>query len=743
MSQDRQLAAIMFTDIAGYTALMGRDEKRAFEILKKNREIQRPLIEKFHGKWIKELGDGVMASFHTVTDAVFCAAAIHQVAQNVEDLKLRIGIHLGEVVFEDNDVFGDGVNIASRLQALASIGSTWVSEAVYKNLANKKEITSEFIKEEYLKNVSEPVKVYEINVKEIPGFLPDDVNAYKINTPSKAPGKNRKPALIIAALSMVAMVLSYFLFVGKSTSSDASNEKFAQKAIAVLPFKLIGKDEEGRYIADGVADELINHLNNIENLRVRSRTSVERYVDSKKTIPEIAEELKVDYILEGSAQKYKDDIRIIVQLINANTDEHLWQTEYNRKFEDIFKVQSEIALNIFSHLNIAITGKQKHRIERIPTSSKEAWDLFLRGKEYMKTWWKFHEMTDMVIAEDFFSQSVKKDSLFALGYAWQALAKWNKGDLDSIVMLTGKSLKLDPDLALNYEILSWYADQALKDYKKALEYADKAIMLEPANPDHFHSKGTILQWHGNVMEALSYFGQALKKEPSEYFPYLLSEIGWSYQYINEFDFSEIFHKKAFQLQPDNISILYALGRVRYLKGDYEDYFRTIQKIQGIRKDNSGLEALGRYYMLKGNYLEAEKYYSQYFSLPKEKLIHDGERSAYAFVLHKVGKEKEALKQIYEVKELIEKYYTDPNYDLAKVYSFLGEKEKALDYLSKWKANWGLYYYVEIDPLFENIRKEPEFKRQVKRIQAEFDEIKKEAHARIKAGEFPSPEMIVQ
>jgi tetratricopeptide (TPR) repeat protein len=183
--------------------------------------------------------------------------------------------------------------------------------------------------------------------------------------------------------------------------------------------------------------------------------------------------------------------------------------------------------------------------------------------------------------------------------------------------------------------------------------------------------------------------------------------------------------------------------VRYLKGDYEDYFRTIQKIQGIRKDNSGLEALGRYYMLKGNYLEAEKYYSQYFSLPKEKLIHDGERSAYAFVLHKVGKEKEALKQIYEVKELIEKYYTDPNYDLAKVYSFLGEKEKALDYLSKWKANWGLYYYVEIDPLFENIRKEPEFKRQVKRIQAEFDEIKKEAHARIKAGEFPSPEMIVQ
>src|ERR1044071_9660713 len=163
MSQSRQLAAIMFTDIVGYTALMGNDEQKAFELLKKNREIHKPLIKQFHGTWIKELGDGVMVSFHTVTDAVFCAAAIHQAAIHIDGLQYRIGIHLGEVVFENNDVFGDGVNIASRLQALASPGSTWVSEAVYNNLVNKKDIISEFIKEEKLKNVSEPVKVYEIS----------------------------------------------------------------------------------------------------------------------------------------------------------------------------------------------------------------------------------------------------------------------------------------------------------------------------------------------------------------------------------------------------------------------------------------------------------------------------------------------------------------------------------------------------------------------------------------------------
>ena len=198
MPQSRQLAAIMFTDIVGYTALMGNDEQKAFELLNKNREIQKPLIKRYNGTWIKEMGDGVMASFQTVTDAVFCAASIHKACSTVEGLQLRIGIHLGEVIFENNDVFGDGVNIASRLQAMASIGSTWVSEAVYKTLVNKKEITTEFIKEETLKNVSEPVKVYEITVKEIPGFLPDNIKAY--NKQSRATSPQKRKTIFITLL---------------------------------------------------------------------------------------------------------------------------------------------------------------------------------------------------------------------------------------------------------------------------------------------------------------------------------------------------------------------------------------------------------------------------------------------------------------------------------------------------------------------------------------------------------------
>ena len=170
MAASRQLAAIVFTDIVGYTALMGEDEEKAIQLLHKNRQLQKPLIEKYNGTWIKEIGDGVLASFPTVTDAVLCANEIQNACGNIDDLKLRIGIHLGEVVFEDHDVFGEGVNIASRLQVLAPIGGTWISEAVYKNVSNKKEIITRFVREEILRNVKEPVKIYEL----VNGFTGND-----------------------------------------------------------------------------------------------------------------------------------------------------------------------------------------------------------------------------------------------------------------------------------------------------------------------------------------------------------------------------------------------------------------------------------------------------------------------------------------------------------------------------------------------------------------------------------------
>src|SRR6476619_3822380 len=165
MPQSRQLAAIMFTDIVGYTALMGNDEKKAFELLNKNRQIQKPIIEQFNGRWIKELGDGIMASFNTVSDAVSAAIKIQETCNAAKDFQLRIGIHLGEVVFENDDVFGDGVNIAARIQAKAPPGGIWISESVHNNVVNKHDIITKYVTTERLKNVKDPVRIYQVIVE--------------------------------------------------------------------------------------------------------------------------------------------------------------------------------------------------------------------------------------------------------------------------------------------------------------------------------------------------------------------------------------------------------------------------------------------------------------------------------------------------------------------------------------------------------------------------------------------------
>ena len=295
MSQTRQLAAIMFTDIVGYTALMGNDEQKAFTILSKNRALQKPIIEQFNGKWIKELGDGVMASFTTVSDAVNAAIKIQEDCNAAKDFQLRIGIHQGEVVFEANDIFGDAVNIASRIQSAAKPGCIYVSESVHNNISNKKDITTKFIKEETLRNVKEAVRIYEVMIANNP------------NPPLENKMKN-----------------------------------ISQNSIAVLPFTNMSSDPEQEFFSDGISEEIINMLAQVPGLKVSGRTSSFSFKGKNLDLRSIGEHLKVSHILEGSVRKSGNKLRITAQLIKVDDDFHLWSAAYYRMAELYFAGPTEM-----------------------------------------------------------------------------------------------------------------------------------------------------------------------------------------------------------------------------------------------------------------------------------------------------------------------------------------------------------------------------------------------------------------
>ncbi len=499
MSQSRQLAAIMFTDIVGYTALMEEDEQLAFELLKKNRSVQRPIVEKHHGKWLKEIGDGVLASFSTISDAVYAAGEIQKRCENESDLKLRIGIHVGEVRVEGEDIFGSGVNIASRLEPLAPVGGILVSGAVYKNIHNKKGINTTFIGEKELKGVREPVKIYQVKIDD-KAFINREEEI--LEQAGSGSSRLKTENSIAYSIGLVVLVLiSYLVYngLGKSGSPDSSDLQPLDKSIVVLPFDNISNDPNQEYFVVGMMEEIINHLVKINDLKVVPRSTAMTYQGSTKTNKQIAEELGVATILQGGVRKDGSRLRISVQLINGATDEHIWSESYERNLIDVFAIQSDVAQNIVSSLQAEIQPEVQLRIESQPTTDLDAYDYYLRGNEsYWSSWAKF-EVQKIYESIEYYEKAIEIDENFSLGftglgrsYWWLAhLAKtrlerevsWEKSK-----KYLEKAISIDPYNGWAYSELVVVASNWLWDSTATRNYMDMALKLSPNDANvHIHS----------------------------------------------------------------------------------------------------------------------------------------------------------------------------------------------------------------------------------------------------------------
>lgn len=401
-----QLAAILFADIVGYTAMMQEDENSAIEKLSRFRQVIDLISDELDGRIIQYYGDGCLLLFNSATDAVEFAKLLQIDFCEEPKVPVRIGIHMGDVLISGGNVFGDVVNIASRIQALAPAGGIYISEMVYRNIANKKGMDAVFLKEEKLKNVKMRLKIYEV-ITEHSGQS-----------------------------------------VRHAEEEEASDTPVEENSIAVLPFTNLSSDKEQEFFSDGLTEDIITQLSKIKSFKVISRTSVMQYKKSPKSIREIGKELSTAMIVEGSVQRYGDKVRITAQLIEAASDAHLWSESYDRDVSDIFSIQREVALAIASVLNTTLSRKETQQLDSIPTVNLQAYDFYMRGKFLVEKRTK----SDLLMARELFTQAVHLDKNFADAYSGLAttylLASY-RGYEDPVKMLW--LAKKNIDIALGLE----------------------------------------------------------------------------------------------------------------------------------------------------------------------------------------------------------------------------------------------------------------------------------------------------
>ncbi len=472
ITQSRQLAAIMFTDIVGYTALMGNDEQKAFNLLKTNREIQKPIIAQHNGRWIKELGDGTMISFTTVSDAVNAAIKIMEACKTNREFQLRIGIHLGEVVFENEDVFGDGVNIASRIQSVAKPGCIYVSESVHHNVSNKKDICTKFINEETLKNVKDPVKIYEVSMQK-----------------------------------------------GSTKVTETHLRINQDRSIAVLPFMNMSSDPEQEFFSDGISEEIINMLAQVSELKVAGRTSSFSFKGKNLDLRIVGEQLNVNTILEGSVRKSGSKLRITAQLIEVANGYHLWSEKFDREMEDIFDIQDEISLAILNAIKIKLFGAEKDAVLKRNTDNPEAFELYLQGRFYFNKW---SGASGFNKAIDYFREAIAIEPDYALAYTGLASCYLNlwffshvtpEQSLPELTKAAKLSLELDDQLAESHLAIArmkmyceWDLTGAENSYRKALEINPKIAELH-------EQYAYCLGLSGDYTSAIKYATSAISLDP--------------------------------------------------------------------------------------------------------------------------------------------------------------------------------------------------------------------------------------
>jgi TolB-like protein/class 3 adenylate cyclase len=464
---ERKLTAILSADVKGYSRLMGEDEEATIRTLTAYREVMANLIQKHQGRVVDSPGDNVLAEFKSVVDAVRCAVEIQEElkARNAEllenrKMEFRIGINLGDVVEEGERIYGDGVNIAARVEGLAEGGGISISGTVYDQIENKLALGYKSLGEHTVKNIKKPVRVYRVLME--PGASAEVSR-------EKRPWLRRWQWAALAVLAVLVVgattvVIWNFYLRPAPPAEVASVEKMGfslpdKPSIAVLPFVNMSGDPEQEYFSDGITEDLITDLSKISGLFVIARNSAFIYKGKVVKIAEVGRELGVRYVLEGSVRKSKGRVRITAQLADATTEGHLWAERYDRDLKDIFALQDEVAQKIVAALAVKLTEDEQKHLVRKYTDNMEAYDALLQGVEYKNRYTKEAN----VQARQMFERAIDLDPEFAAAYAalgFTHFHEWTLGwsqdpqSLEHAFELAQRTLELDDSLPLGHHLLA-------------------------------------------------------------------------------------------------------------------------------------------------------------------------------------------------------------------------------------------------------------------------------------------------
>lgn len=542
----RKLRAILSADVKGYSILMTRDERSTIKILKKYRGIMSGIIEQHHGRVVDMPGDNLLAEFSSAVEAVQCAADIQNVLKSrnkvlTDDkrLEFRIGINIGDVIQDGENLYGEGVNIAARIEGLAPPGGICISRNVYDQVKNKTDLVFEYIGEESVKNIPDPVYIYKILLS------PEDSEF--IYSKERIPHLPEKPS------------------------------------IAILQFDNLSGDPTFEYVCEATTEEIITGLTNIPLLFVIARNTSSVYKGKENDIKKIGQELGVQYILEGSIQKSGERLRVAAQLVDALNQRSLWAERYEGVVTDLFDFQDEITLKILSALQIRLENGHKSNVWAGATKNLIALQKYLQGHE------AFFKFADIGTARSLFEEAYNLDSSFLLPYvylgwihlfdAWLGMTDSPEMSVQKAMELGEEAVRLNKDVAPAYSLLGKIY-HTMGNVEKGIETAKRAIEINPNDADGHGHLGCLLTFAGHPEEALYWIHKAVRLNPKGSWVYDVY-FGQIYNVLGRYEEAIEAYQMALRQTPDNLFALVGLVESCSLFGNHGEAQKAAKEVHRV------------------------------------------------------------------------------------------------------------------------------------------------------------------